>query len=86
MANGTTAPAQQNVWAGLIDRGLEGWLSYLNRPRDVVLQNVSPFGPSQPNPDTTALAAQVAQQQAMFKTLLLVAGAGLVLYLVVSGR
>jgi len=77
--NGTTTQQQPNVWASIIDRGLEGWLTYLNRPPASQLPALNPFG--MPASTTAAevqnLNAQLQQQAATTRMLMLVGGAAL---------
>ena len=69
-------------WLDVIDRNLQGWLTYLNRPRDPIVANATPYGqPSQSDVQLAALNAQLQAQQQNQKMLLLAGGAAVVLYL-----
>jgi hypothetical protein len=78
--NGTTTTGGGVSWVSLVDRGLEGWLSYLNRPRDPTIGQ-SPWGPSASDTQMQVINAQLAAQQQNQKMLMLAAGAAAVLYL-----
>lgn len=85
MANGNgTVPAPTNIWASLVGEGLEGWLSYLNRPRDPIVTNVQPWGSSASDTQVAVLNAQLQAQQQTQRMLMLLAGGALVIYLLMK--
>lgn len=83
-ATTTTAAPTGSVWASLIEHSLDGWLGYLNRPRDPVLTNAYPFPSSASDLQVATLNAQLTAQQQTQKMLLMLAAGGLVLYLVMK--
>lgn len=78
MPNATTGGIS---WAQLVDKGVEGWLSYLNRPRTTSAGVMSPYGPSSVDTQLAVANAQLAGQQQTQKMLMLAAGALLAFYL-----
>lgn len=79
MPNATTGGIS---WAQLVDKGVEGWLSYLNRPRSTTGAGVmSPYGPSSIDTQLAVANAQLAGQQETQKMLMLAGGALLAFYL-----
>lgn len=79
-----TSTTGGNVWASVIDRGLDGWLAYLNRPRDPIVSNATPFGPSTSDLNLAALNSQLQQQQQTQKMMMLLAGGAVVLFLLMG--
>jgi len=80
--NGTAANGGVS-WLSVIDHNLQGWLQYLNRPRDPIVSNATPFGqaPSSSDVQLAVLNAQLQAQQQNQRMLLFAAGAAVVLYL-----